>query len=307
VLSLRARIIQLASAYRELVFVLVAAAVGLLARQPLRWLGARHGIDALLIVLVFASAVTVSADAFDRLRQSWRRLVAALVSCALVLPALSWLAARVVAAGPLRNGVLAIGLAPCEIASVAATGMAGGESIIAAAVLLGSTAVSIAVAGPILAVEAGHAGVKPLSVLVSLLIVVALPLTAGLLVRSRWPSVERYDKRFDTVGVAALVGLVALVAAQVQLGGAYWGVLLAVVIFLVGSAALGALLGRHASSGVAIPMLLTTSMRDFAIAAGLASAAFGPRAAAPLGLYGVVVLAWGTAVGGTFRNRVAAG
>jgi predicted Na+-dependent transporter len=44
-------------------------------------------------------------------------------------------------------------------------------------------------------------------------------------------------------------------------------------------------------------------MRDFAIGAALAAAAFGPRAAAPLGLYGVIVLIWGTACAGLLRNR----
>jgi hypothetical protein len=48
-------------------------------------------------------------------------------------------------------------------------------------------------------------------------------------------------------------------------------------------------------------------MRDFAIAAGLADAAFGPAAAAPLGLYGILVLAWGTAAAGFLRRRQAAG
>jgi len=298
----RRSIARLAMSYRELLLVLLAAVVGLIAHRPLRWLGAHHGIDALLMVLVFSSAITVSTDAFEHLRASWRRVVVALLACAAVLPALSWLASRVVAAGSLRNGVLAIGLAPCEIASVAATGMAGGETIIAAAVLVGSTALSVALAGPVLAVEAGHAGVRPGGVLVSLLIVVALPLAAGVGLRARWPTLERHDDTAGNVGVAALIGLVALVAAQAQLGRAYVGVLFAVLIFLAGSAALGALLGRRTARGVAIPLLLTTSMRDFAIAAGLASVAFGPRSAAPLGLYGVVVLAWGTGVGGTFRR-----
>jgi predicted Na+-dependent transporter len=49
-------------------------------------------------------------------------------------------------------------------------------------------------------------------------------------------------------------------------------------------------------------VLLTTSMRDFAIAAGLAAAAFGPAAAAPLGLYGVLVMVWGTAAAGRLRS-----
>jgi hypothetical protein len=51
---------------------------------------------------------------------------------------------------------------------------------------------------------------------------------------------------------------------------------------------------------VAAALLLTTLMRDFAIAAGLAAAAFGPAAAAPLGLYGILVLVWGTAAAGRF-------
>jgi hypothetical protein len=50
-------------------------------------------------------------------------------------------------------------------------------------------------------------------------------------------------------------------------------------------------------------LLLTISMRDFAIAAGLATAAFGPRASAPLGLYGIMVLAWGTGCAGFLRAR----
>ncbi len=44
-------------------------------------------------------------------------------------------------------------------------------------------------------------------------------------------------------------------------------------------------------------------MRDFAIAAGLATAAFGPAAAAPLGLYAILVLVWGTAAAGFLRRH----
>jgi hypothetical protein len=44
-------------------------------------------------------------------------------------------------------------------------------------------------------------------------------------------------------------------------------------------------------------------MRDFAVAADIANSAFGPAAAAPLGLYGVLVLVWGTAAAGEMRRR----
>jgi hypothetical protein len=35
-------------------------------------------------------------------------------------------------------------------------------------------------------------------------------------------------------------------------------------------------------------------MRDFAVAAGIATSAFGATAAAPLGIYGILVLVFGT-------------
>ncbi|MHB1929666.1 MAG: hypothetical protein ACYDEN_02845 [Acidimicrobiales bacterium] len=51
-------------------------------------------------------------------------------------------------------------------------------------------------------------------------------------------------------------------------------------------------------------ILRTTSMRDFAVAAALASAEWGPAATAPLGLYGILVLVWGTGAAGFLRaNR----
>jgi hypothetical protein len=40
-------------------------------------------------------------------------------------------------------------------------------------------------------------------------------------------------------------------------------------------------------------VILPTTMRDFAVAAGIAASAFGAAAAAPLGIYGVMVLVFG--------------
>jgi hypothetical protein len=44
-------------------------------------------------------------------------------------------------------------------------------------------------------------------------------------------------------------------------------------------------------------------MRDFAVAAGIAASAFGAAAAAPLGLYGILVLIFGTAAVALLRRR----
>jgi hypothetical protein len=205
--------------------------------------------------------------------------------------------------------------------------MAGGEAAISAGVLIGSTIAAVALAGPILTLEAGHTGVSPGSIIANLALVVALPLAAGLAARAcaqvptrqrpapstfdrlvaatRVLSTVRAERVASWTSLAAVAALVALIAAEVHLSTAYLAVAAALLLFLLGSALVGRALGARAARPTATALLLTTSMRDFAIAAGLAAAAFGPAAAAPLGLYGVAVLVWGTAVAGVLRQRAA--
>ena len=319
--------------YPELAAVLAAAVIGLSVQRPLAWLTARQGINVLLAVLVFATAVTIDPAALRRAASAWRPLLAALAVGVTVLPALAWAAARMVPAGPLRDGVVTVGLAPCEIASVATTAMAGGEAAVAAGALIGSTVLAVAVAGPILALEAGHADFSPSGVIGNLALVVTLPLAAGIALRASarpapdvsaerrptrialraWLSATtgvlatpRAERVASRVALAAVAALVALIAAEVHFSAGYAAVAAALVAFLLASAAVGRLLGLRAPRPVAAALLLTTSMRDFAIAAGLATAAFGPAAAAPLGLYGILVLVWGTAAAGVLRQRTAA-
>ncbi len=297
------RLRSFVGAYPELLSVLVAAALGLTVQAPLAWLASHQGINVLLAVLVFATALTIEPTALRRLRGTWRPLLAAVATGIVVLPALSWVASRLVAAGSLRDGVMVAGLAPCEIASVATTAMADGEAALSAGVLIGSTLATVALAGPILTLEAGHAHVHPATIIVNLAFVVALPLAAGLLLRGFIPSADRAERPANVTAIAAVAALVALIAAEVHLSAPYLLVALALVVFLAASAVLGWLLGVRIPRRASRALLLTTSMRDFAIAADLAVAAFGPAAAASLGLYGILVLIWGTAVAGLLRRR----
>ncbi len=297
------------SAYPELAAVLAAAVIGLTVQRPLAWLAARQGINVLLVILVFATAVTIDPRALRRLAAAWRHVLAAVLVGITVLPALSWAVARLVPAGPLRDGVLVTGLAPCEIASVATTALAGGEAAVAAGVLIGSTLATVVLAAPILTLEAGRASFSPAGVIANLAVVVALPLAAGIALRSLASPVSRAlaTGRAETAAartaLAAVAALVALVAAEVHLTVSYAAVAGALALFLAATAVIGRLLGARSSRPARAALLLTTSMRDFAIAAALAAAAFGPRAAAPLGLYGVAVLIWGTAAAGALRAR----
>lgn len=305
------RAVRLLAAYPELAAVLAAVIVGLSARRPVGWLTAHQGISALLVILVFATAVTIDPDALRRLAWSWRDVAAAVLAGVTVLPALSWAVAHLVPAGPLRDGVLVAGLAPCEIASVATTALAGGEAAVAAGVLIGSTLATVVLAAPVLTLEAGRASFSPAGVIANLAAVVALPLAAGIALRCLVPVTARFlasdgaQRAATRTAIAAVAALVALVAAEVRLSAAYGAVAVALALFLAGSAAAGRALGARSPRPAGAALLLTTSMRDFAIAAALAAAAFGPAAAAPLGLYGVAVLIWGTAAAGALRARAA--
>jgi len=313
------RVKKALAAYPELAAVLAAAIIGLSWQRPLAWLAAREGINVLLAILVFATAVTIGPAALRRAGAAWRHLLAAVAVGVTVLPALSWAAARLVAPGPLRDGVLTVGLAPCEIASVATTALAGGEAAVAAGVLIGSTLATVALAGPILALEAGagastaagRANLSPAGIMASLALVVALPLAAGLAARAAagtgrpvigFLATPRAEWIASKVALAAVAALVALVAAEVHVSASYGAVAVTLVLFILASALVGRALGVRASRPARAALLLTTSMRDFAIAAGLATAAFGPAAAAPLGLYGIAVLVWGTALAGALRQ-----
>jgi predicted Na+-dependent transporter len=289
--------------YRELLAVLIAALAGLTVQRPVVWLTSHQGINVGLAVLVFATAVTIEPRALGRLRSSWRRLVVVLVVGITVLPCLSWSVSRLVAPGSLRDGILTVGLAPCEIASVATTVMAGGEAAFAAGILIGSTIATVALSGLILGFEVGSASIDPWHILGNLLLVVAVPLAAGLTLRAFTPIGQRVEHAAMATVTVVVACLVALIAAEIHLSSRYVSVAAALVVFLAASACVGWVLGRGTHPPVWSATLLTTSMRDFAIAAGLAAAAFGPDAAAPLGLYGILVLVWGTAVAGTLRRH----
>ncbi len=85
------------------------------------------------------------------------------------------------------------------------------------------------------------------------------------------------------VALAALAGGSAALSATVLIGSTIGSVLLA----------------RGLPPPIRTSLLLPVAMRDFAIAAGIAAQAFGPEAAAPLGLYGVLVLLLGAAAART--------
>ena len=270
--------------------------------RPGQVLDHHQAISVVLAILVFSSAMTVPAGVLSRVRALAPRLAIVLLAGTVCLPLLAVGLSQLLGPGVLRDGVLAVGVAPAEVASVAITGIAGGEVGAAALLLVASTLVSVVVAGPVLS-SVGGRGVSSLHVLISLSLVVGLPLIAGLAVKRFSAVGDRADNLFQSLAVVTVIVLVWLVSAQVRLSAAYATLIAVLVVLILASALLGLLLAVRLTASARTSVVLNISMRDFAIASGIAAAAFGPAAAAPLGCYGVLVMAWGALVARVVSRR----
>jgi len=259
--------------------------------------------DLLLALLVAATALGITFADLAGLRGHVGSVTVLSVAPLVVLAAVAWAVGRPFGA-PTRDGLLAVGLSSSEVASVGLVALAGGDATIALGAVTGSLVLA-ALVGPVaigwLAQGGGHA--DAVALLGRFGLVVLVPLAAGVALRSSRPlraRLQRLDDRRE--GVAAITVAVLVYAALSGARGAHGlgSALAASLIFLAVSAALGELWRRRASARsaaaavTATPGALAIAMRDFAVAAALASQAFGGAAGAVPGVYGVMMLLAGS-------------
>jgi bile acid:Na+ symporter, BASS family len=290
---------------------LVAAALALLAPS-----GAVAGrSDVLLALLVLATALGIPWSELTALRSRAATVVFLSVAPLVVLAAFAWALGHAFGSST-REGVVAVGLSSSEVASVGLTALAGADATVALGAVAGSLVLA-ALAGPVaigwLAGGHGHAHGGSGHLLARFALVVLAPLCVGVAVRSVRASgawlAQRDDERD---GIAALTVVVLVYASLSGTHGSHGlgSALAASVCFCAGSALLGwawharaVRAPRAPDPTTAVPGALAIGMRDFAVAAALASQAFGTRAAVVPGVYGVVMLVAGTAFVTLVRRR----
>jgi BASS family bile acid:Na+ symporter len=270
--------------------VLLAAGLGLVL--PSSTLAAHS--DLLLALLVLATALGISFADLAGLRA---HLSAVVILSLLPLPVLvgaAWLLGRPFAP-VVRDGLLAVGLSSSEVATVGLVALAGADATIALGVVCGSLVLA-ALIGPLAIgwLSASTVHVSSGHLLGRFALVVLVPLLVGVGVRSRAAFAARLAAAdAQREGVAALTVAVLVYAALSGTHGAHrlGAAVLASAAFLVVCACLAQLWrrvdGRRPS---AVPGAFTIAMRDFAVAAALATQAFGAAAGAVPGVYGVVML-----------------
>jgi bile acid:Na+ symporter, BASS family len=281
---------------------LLAAVLGLVV--PSSALAARS--DLLLALLVLATALGISFADLARLREHARAVVILSLLPLPILVGCAWLLGRPFAP-VIRDGLLAVGLSSAEVASVGLVALAGADATIALGALTGSLVLA-ALVGPIaigwLSGSVVHVGSGHL--LVRFALVVLVPLLVGVAARSRAALASRLASAdAEREGLAALTVAVLVYAALSGTHGAHHlgAALLASVAFLLVCLCLAELWRRLDSRRAsALSGAFTIAMRDFAVAAALATQAFGTAAGAVPGVYGVVMLVAAAIAAGRFSS-----
>jgi predicted Na+-dependent transporter len=158
---------------------LLAAAAALLV--PSRAVAERS--DLLLAVLVALTALSIDPRELFGLRRRAVAVIALAAGPLLVLVPLAWAVGRLFDGG-VRDGVLALGVAPTEVAAVGLVALAGADAVLALAVVTGSLVASAALGPVLLAALGGSRDVDLVPLLVHFSLVVLVPLAAGL--AARW-------------------------------------------------------------------------------------------------------------------------
>lgn len=258
--------------------------------------------DLLLGALVVFTALGIAPRRLVALRARTRALLVLSVGPFLALTTLAWALGRAFSE-PTRDGILALGLSSSEVASVGLVALAGGDAVLALGALTGSLVTS-AVFGPLVAAGLGHTTghASSTALLGRFAFVVLVPLLVGLAVRRVLPVIGRGDGALGGLSTLTVCALVYAALSGLSTGQQLPAAVLGSLAFLLASGLLALLAARLTSRADGAAVGLPVGLRDFAVAAALASQAFGPGAAAVPGVYGVLMLIAG-AITATLLRR----
>lgn len=238
----------------------LVSAVGLAWVFPEALAPSTRSIGPLAVVppALFLIAWTLDGRSLYRaVLQPWPALWAFLISYTAV-PALGWLAGRLLPRPDLQIGLMISTSAPCTLASaVLWTRMAGGSEATALLVTLLTTSTSwLVTTGWLLAATGSHVDIAPAALMRELLVVLVVPVALGQAARAAGPLARAADRFRPAIGVVSrllilVVILKAAVAFRQKLGDPFsgWGAGLVTTAAVCMGVHLLALAGGFLSAG----------------------------------------------------------
>jgi hypothetical protein len=271
---------------------------------------ARHS-DILLAGLVLATALGIPFGELARLREHIGSVLALSIVPLAALTVVAWLVGRPFG-GSVRDGLLAVGVSSSEVASVGLVALAGADATIALGALAGSLVCAVLLGPPLLiwlgdplsATGGGAPGDGAGALVARFALVVLAPLAAGVALRSMRSVADRLralDEQREGVAAVLVAALVYAALSGERGARGLPTATFASALVLACSAVLGLLWRLRAKGAAALPGAFAIGMRDFAVAAALASQSFGVRAAVVPGVYGVLMLLAGSLAASRLR------
>jgi predicted Na+-dependent transporter len=286
------------------VVVMAAAAVvlGLLVPSP----GLASASDLLLGALVLFTAAQIDPRRLSELRRMLVTVPLLSAGVLVALTAAAWVIARPFS-GDVRDGVLCLGLASTEVASVGLIGLASGDAVLALGVLTASL-ISSAILGPLLVgvLAHTHGHVTSLSLLGRFGLVVLAPLALGLGARGMTTRMAKADGALNGLAAFTVCALLYAAISGVHGGRQLIQDLVASLAFMIVAFLIGTCISRALGTNDDLDhtaVLFTSWLRDFAVAAALATQAFGTAAGSVAGVYGALMLLAGAGAATWIRRR----
>jgi BASS family bile acid:Na+ symporter len=258
--------------------------------------------DLVLAVLVVLTAVGIDPAELWTLRMRWRAVTVLSLAPFAVLVPLAWALSRMFDS-PVREGVLALGLSSTEVAAVGLVALVGGDATLALEGLAGSL-ITAATVGPVLIGLLAADAVAPDTgaLLGRFALVVLLPLVVGIAARAAHPRLARGAQWYAAGCTVAVAALIYTAMSGSSAGGDFVPALVAAAAFLALSAVLAVAAARAVAPERRSAVGFAFALRDFAVAATLASQAFGTSAASVAGIYGVLMLIAGALATAALRR-----
>jgi bile acid:Na+ symporter, BASS family len=281
---------------------LALAAVALALLVPSQEIAARA--DLLLAALVLLTALGIAPHELWDLRSRFTAVLGLSLAPLLALVPLAWVLSRLFDS-PVREGVLTLGLSSTEVAAVGLVALAGGDAALALGALAGSL-IAAATLGPLLIglLAADAASTDTGALLGRFALVVLIPLAAGVAARTVSPRLARAEPGYAAGSTVAVAALIYAALSDTSAGDHLAPALAASTTFLALSAIPAIAAARVVSRPQRSAIALAVTLRDFAVAATLATQAFGPPAATVAGIYGVLMLITGALTTTALRRRI---